>query len=88
MERLIRRLLLVWLALLAGLLLSQQLAPQLSYSLLVAVAAGSPVVAGLLLWRVVLGLREAWHRFRVLRRAGKWRRAKPENRSWRLEAEE
>jgi hypothetical protein len=82
MERLIHRLLLVWLALLAGLLLSQQFAPRLSYGLLVAVAFGSPVVVVLLLGRVVLGLRQAWHRALVLRRAGRWRREKPDNRNW------
>ena len=82
MERLIRRLLLAWLILLGALLLSQRVAPQLSYGLLVAVAWGCPVVVVLLFWRVVLGLRESWHRFKVLRRAAKWRREKPANKDW------
>lgn len=82
MERLIRQLLLVWLALLASLLLSQQFAPRLSFGLLVAVTCGCPVVAILLLWRVGLELRRVWRRVQVLRRAGKWRREKPDNREW------
>ena len=82
MDRLSYRLLLIWLALLAGLLLSQQVAPRLSYGLLVAVACGCPVVAGLLLWWVYGGLRQAWRRAQALRRAGKWRRGKPANREW------
>jgi hypothetical protein len=85
MERLIPRLLLAWLVLLAALLLSERLAPHLRYGLLVAVACGSPVVVVLLLWRVVLGLREAWRRFQVLRRAAKWRREKPGSREWMAE---
>ncbi|MBF9219696.1 hypothetical protein [Hymenobacter ruricola] len=82
MERLLHRLLLAWLALLAALLLSLRFAPALSYGLLLAVAIGCPVVVGLLLGLVALGLRGAWRRARVLRRAAKWRREQPDNREW------
>lgn len=80
-ERLIYRLLLSWLLLLGALLLTQVFpfpgSARLGYGLLVAVALGSPVVALLLLWWVGLGLRDAYHRLRVLRRAAKWRRQSP-----------
>lgn len=78
MLALIRHLLLLWLALLAALLLSQRLAPSLNYGLMLALALGCPVVAGLLLWWAVLELRQAWHRVRVLRRAAKWPRLRRE----------
>lgn len=87
MERLIHRLLLVWLVLLGSLLLSQRLAPGLSHGLLVAVACGSPLVVLLLLWRVALGLRDAVRRLLVLRRAAKWRWKKPDPGQW-LELDE
>ncbi|MBO2010871.1 hypothetical protein [Hymenobacter negativus] len=69
-----RRFLVLWLALLAALLLSQYAVPNLSYGLLLAMAVGCPVVAGLLLWWVGLGLRQAWHRARALRQAARWKR--------------
>ncbi len=75
-ERLIRRLLLAWLLLLGALLLTQAFpfpgSARLGYGMLVAVALGSPVAALLLLWWVAIGLRDAYHRLRVLRRAAKW----------------
>jgi hypothetical protein len=77
MPLLIRRLLLAWLSLLAALLLSQRFAPSLGYGLMLAVAAGCPVVAGLLLWVMWLRLREAWRRAQVLRRTARWKRPKP-----------
>jgi len=80
-EQLIHRLLLAWLLLLGALLLTQVLpfpgSARLGYWLIVAVALGSPVVALLLLWWVGLGLRDAYHRLRVLRRAAKWSRPAP-----------
>lgn len=82
MQRTIRRLLLIWLVLLGCLLLSQRIAPGLSYGLLVAVTCGSPVVAGLLLWLVVLRLRDAVRRIRVLSRAAKWHKHKLQHRMW------
>lgn len=79
-EQLIHRLLLAWL-LLGALLLTQVLpfpgSARLGYWLIVAVALGSPVVALLLLWWVGLGLRDAYHRLRVMRRAAKWSRPAP-----------
>jgi hypothetical protein len=74
MPTLIRRLLLAWFALLAALLLSQRLAPSWSYGLLMAVALGCPVVAGLLLRWAGQGLHQAWRRAQVLRRAARWKR--------------
>ena len=50
---------------------------RLGYWLLVAVALGIPVVGLLLLWWVGLGLRDAYYRLRVLRRAAKWKRKEP-----------
>jgi hypothetical protein len=80
-ERIIRRLLLVWLLLLAGVLLTQVYpfsgSARLGYWLLVVVALGSPVVALLLLWLIGLRLREAFYRVRVLRRAARWKRKAP-----------
>ncbi|NML67132.1 hypothetical protein HHL22_18155 [Hymenobacter sp. RP-2-7] len=80
-ERVIHRLLLAWVLLLGGLLLLQAYpfpgSAQLSYWLVVAVALGSPVVAGLLLWLAGLGLRSAYHQLRVLRRAAQWTRQEP-----------
>lgn len=80
-ERLIRRLLLAWLLLLGGTLLTQVFpfpgSARLGYGLVVAVALGSPVVGLLLLWWVGLGLRDAYYRLRMLRRAAKWRRQAP-----------
>ena len=87
-ERIIRRLLLAWLLLLGGVLLTQAFpfpgSTRLGYWLLVAVALGSPVVAGLILWLMGLRLREAFHRLRVLRRAAKWKR-KERSDAWALE---
>ncbi len=87
-ERIIRRLLLAWLLLLAGVLLTQVRpflgGARLGYWLLVVVALGSPVVALLLLWLMGLRLREAFYRLRVLRRAAKWKRKLPLG-SWPLE---
>lgn len=75
MERIIRRLLLIWLLLLAGVLVAQHFGyVLLAYWLLWAVAIGSPVVVALLLALVALGLRDAWRRLRVLHRARHWRR--------------
>ncbi len=80
-ERVIRRILLVWLLLLAGVLLTQVRpflgSAWLGYWLLVVVALGSPVVALLLLLLMGLRLREAFYRLRVLRRAAKWKRKVP-----------
>jgi len=82
-----RRLLLAWLLLLAGVLLTQVRpfsgSVRLGYWLLVVVALGSPVVALLLLWLTGLRLREAFYRLRVLRRAAKWKRKLPLG-SWPL----
>ena len=80
MEQTIRRLLLVWLLLLGGVLLAQYLGwPRLAYWLLWPVALACPVVAGLLLWLAGLRLRRAWRRLQLVRRATRWRRkpAKP-----------
>lgn len=75
MELIIRRLLLAWLLLLAGVLLAQHFAQvRLAYWLLWVVAATSPLVAGLLLWLMGLRLREAFYRWCFLRRAAKWKR--------------
>jgi hypothetical protein len=83
MERLIRRLLIVWLLLLGGVLLAYHYGySPLAYRLLWAVAIGSPVVGLLLLARVVLGLRNAWHRARVLRRARRWRHKQEADDRW------
>jgi hypothetical protein len=41
------------------------------------------VVAGLLLWLAALRLCEAWNRWRVLRRAAKWRRERLDGGEWR-----
>lgn len=82
-ERISRRLLLAWLLLLGGVLLTQAFpfpgSTRLSYWLIVPVGLGSPVVAGLILWLMGLRLREAFHRLRVLRRAAKWKRKEPAN---------
>jgi len=48
-----------------------------------AVAIGSPIVVLLLLAHAVLGLREAWHRVRVLRRARHWRRQRAADNRWK-----
>ncbi len=80
-ERIIRRLLVTWLLLLGGVLLIQAYpfagSTRLGYGLLVVVALGSPAVALLLLWLMGLRLREALYRWRVLRRAAKWKRKVP-----------
>ena len=77
MERLIRRFLIVWLSLLGGVLLVQQIpfsaSPRLGYWLLLAVAGGSPVVVVLLLWQSLLRLRDAARRLRMVRRARQWK---------------
>lgn len=86
-ERVIRRLLIIWLLLLGGVLLTQVHpfpgSTRLGYWLLVAVALGSPAVALLLLWLMGLRLREVLHRLRALRRAARWKREKPAA-SWPL----
>jgi hypothetical protein len=75
MERLPRCLLLVWLGLLGGVLLSQALGhTRLACGLLVAVAYGIPVVVGVLLRFVWRGLRTSFHRLQVLRRAARWKK--------------
>ncbi len=77
-ERVIYSLLIAWLLLLGGVLLTQvhpfSGSARLGYWLLVVVALGSPVVALLLLWLMGLRLWEAFSRLRVLRRAAKWKR--------------
>ena len=82
MERIIRRLLLGWLGLLAGVVLAYQYGyERLAYWLLWPVALGSPVVVVLLWWFLGLRLRGVWRRVRVLRRARHWRRKlAPDNR--------
>jgi fatty acid desaturase len=73
MERTIRYLLLAWLLLVGGVLLSQSLGhSRLAYGLLVTVAWGSPAVVALL-WVVWQGLRGSFRRLQVLRRAAKWK---------------
>jgi hypothetical protein len=80
-ERIIRRLLVAWLLLFGGVLLTQWHpfpgSMRLGYWLLVAVALGSPVVALLMLWLLGARLRELGYRVRVLRRAAKWKRKEP-----------
>jgi hypothetical protein len=83
MERIIRRLLIGWLLLLGGVLLAYHSGySTLAYRLFWAVAIGSPIVALLLLTHVGLGLREVWHRARVLRRARHWRRQQAADNRW------
>ncbi|WP_022822867.1 hypothetical protein [Hymenobacter norwichensis] len=83
MERIIRLLLIGWLLLLGGVLLAYHYGYSLlAYRLLWAVAIGSPAVVLALLVRVGLGLRDAWHRVRVLRRARRWRRRQQPNDQW------
>ncbi|WP_161599490.1 hypothetical protein [Hymenobacter nivis] len=83
MERLIRRLLMVWLLLLGGVLLAYHLGySSLAYPLMWAVAIGSPIVVLLLLAHTVLGLREVWHRVQALRRARHWRRKPKADNRW------
>ena len=77
------RLLLVWLSLLGGMLLSQSLGyTQLAYGLLVVVVCGIPVVVVVLLRFVWLGLRHHFHRLLVLRRAAKWKWPSRHNDDW------
>jgi len=84
MERLPHRLLLVWLSLLGGVLLSQSLGyTQLSYGLLVAVTCGIPVVVVVLLRLVWLRLRDSFRRLQVLRRAAKWKWPDHDKDDWR-----
>lgn len=79
MKPLHSKLLIVWL--LAALLLTSALPfsgmAGLGRGLLLAVAITSPLVVWLLLSFVVRGLREAFCRWRVLRRARKWKRKEP-----------
>jgi hypothetical protein len=83
MERLIRRLLALWLLLIGGMLLAYHCGySTLAYFLIWAVAIGSPVAGLLLLAHVVLGLREAWHRVRVLRRARHWQPKRKVDNRW------
>ncbi|RZK54787.1 MAG: hypothetical protein EOO59_11125 [Hymenobacter sp.] len=83
MERTIRRLLLGWLGLLAGVVLAYHYGyAKPAYWLLWPVALGSPLVVGTLGWLLVLRLREVWHRVRVLRRARHWRRQQAPDDRW------
>lgn len=83
MERIIRRFLMSWLLLLGSVLLTQHLGySQLAYWLLVLVAASLPLVIVALLARMGLGLREAWQRVQVLRRANKWMRWRQPDDGW------
>jgi hypothetical protein len=81
MERIIYRLLLAWVLLLGAIILTQVLpfpgSAQLGYWLLLVVALTSPVVVVLLFLHVVWGLRTAFYRLRVLRRAARWTRKEP-----------
>jgi hypothetical protein len=81
MERMIRKLLLVWLVLLGVLLLAQVVplpgGAGLSYGLIWVVALTSPVAALLILWLMGFRLREVLYRLRVLRRAARWKWRKP-----------
>ena len=71
----IHKLLLAWVLLLGASLLTQVFpfsgSARLGYWFLLVVALTSPVVIVLLFFVVVLGLREAFYRLRVLRRAVK-----------------
>ena len=85
MERIIHRLLLAW-VLLLGAVIGTQVLPfsgsaQLGYGLFLVVAFTSPIVVVLLPLHVVRGLRAAFYRVRVLRRAAKWTRKEPPT-SW------
>jgi hypothetical protein len=83
MERIIRLLLIGWLLLLSGVLVAYHYGyPLLAYRLLWAVAIGSPAVVLALLVRVGLGLRDAWHRVQVLRRARRWRNPQEPDDRW------
>lgn len=83
MERTIRRLLLGWLGLLPSAALAYRYGyDRLAYWLLWPVALGSPLVVVLLLWLLVLRLREVWHRVRVLRRARHWQRKQAPDNRW------
>jgi len=86
MERIIRKLLLAWVLLLAALYLTQVLplpgGARLGLGLVWVVALTSPVVALLILWLLGIRLRETLHRARVLWRARYWRRKRPADDSW------
>ena len=83
MEQTIRRLLLVWLGLLTGVVLAYRYGyDRLAYWLLWMVALGSPVVALMIGWLLVLQLRDLWHRVRMLRRARHWQRKRATDDSW------
>lgn len=77
MERTIRRVLIAWLSLIGGAVLTQQVpfpgSRRLGYWLLAAVVSGIPVVMAGCLWLAGLGLQDALWRIRVLRRAAKWK---------------
>lgn len=81
MERTIHRLLLAWVLLLSAVILAQEFpfpgSARLSYWLFVVVALTSPVVVVLLFVHVGRGLRAAFYRLRVLRRAARWPRKGP-----------
>jgi CBS-domain-containing membrane protein len=84
MERMMHRLLLAW-ALLWGACILTQVLPfpvsaRLGYWFFLVVVLTSPVVLVLVFLHVVLGLREAFYRLRVLRRAVKWKRKEPRTR--------
>jgi uncharacterized integral membrane protein len=81
MERIIHRLLLAW-VLLLGAVIGTQVLPfsgsaRLGYGLFWVVALTSPIVVVLLSLHVARGLRAAFYRVRVLRRAAKWTRKEP-----------
>lgn len=84
MERIIRWLLLAWVLLLGAGILTQVLpfsgSVRLGYWFFVVVALTSPVAILLLFLQVVLGLRAAFYRLRVLRRAVRWKRKEPRTR--------
>jgi hypothetical protein len=83
MERTIRRLLLVWIGLLAGVTLAYRYGySRLAYWLLWSVALSSPFVVAIVLWLMVLQVRESWHRVRVLWRARHWRRKREADDRW------
>ena len=86
MERIIRKLLLAWVLLLGAQLLTQVLTlpggARLGHGLVWVLMLTSPIVAGLILWLLVLMMRETLHRLRVLRRARHWRRQRTADNRW------
>jgi fumarate reductase subunit D len=86
MECLIRKSLLAWVLLLGALLLTQVLplprAVEVGYALVWVVMFTSPLAGVLILGLVVMRLREARHRLRVLRRARHWHRRQEASGQW------